>query len=160
MHCKGWRLVRRHHIADAFSGIGCDFADGRWHTKGNRLVYASESLSTAMLELLAHGESFTSLQQKFVAFSFSVSGEHPVEWSAAALEERTPLWRSPVPVSFTQQSGDRWILTRSTLLLRVPSAVVPVYHNLLINPAHAHFSKLNIEGPFEVPVDVRLIQTS
>jgi RES domain-containing protein len=156
MVCKGWRIVRRTFIADAFSGKGCDFADGRWHTMGNRVVYASETLSTAMLELLANGATFENLRDHYVSFSFSIDTE-PLEWTTRDLEQRTPLWRSPVPISFTQNSGDRWILSKTGILLRVPSAVVPVDYNLLINPAHPDAGNLHISGPFDLPVDERLL---
>jgi RES domain-containing protein len=52
--------------------------------------------------------------------------------------------------------GARWLDSKSSLALRVPSAVVPAEDALLITPEHQAFDELGIEGPFDPETDDRL----
>jgi hypothetical protein len=49
-----WRLCKIKHIA--FDGEGARRAGGRWNRRGTPVVYTSQSLSLAALELLVHCE--------------------------------------------------------------------------------------------------------
>lgn len=40
----------------------------------------------------------------------------------------------------TREIGDSWLMENDNLLLRVPSAIMPHTHNLLLNPAHPQAS--------------------
>ena len=46
---KVWRLCKRRHAA--FDGEGARLAGGRWNRPGGAVVYTSESLALAALEL-------------------------------------------------------------------------------------------------------------
>jgi RES domain-containing protein len=48
----------------------------------------------------------------------------------------------------TQEFGSDWARSRSTVALRVPSAVVAGEFNYVLNPEHPDFSKLDV-GPAE-----------
>ena len=45
-------------------------------------------------------------------------------------------WRDEVPPPELMEIGDRWILSRSSAILKVPSVIVPSEFNYLINPNH------------------------
>ena len=51
---RAWRLIKAVHADDAFSGEGARRGGGRWNSKGVRIVYTSESLSLATLEVMVH----------------------------------------------------------------------------------------------------------
>ena len=55
----------------------------------------------------------------------------------------------------TQALGDAWLAAGDSLLLRVPTAIVPENCNFIFNPAHpeAHTAKLT---SFDFPADKRL----
>ena len=40
--------------------------------------------------------------------------------------------------------GDNWIKSNSSLLLKVPSIVIPEEYNYLVNPLHKNFNKVKI----------------
>jgi len=44
--------------------------------------------------------------------------------------------------------------------LSVPSAVVPMHRNTLLNIQHPRFSDLAIDGPTPFPIDTRLAASS
>src|SRR5947208_14688306 len=47
---------------EAFNGQGGRQASARWHTAGQAVVYAAQSLSLAVLEILVHLKQTTDLQ--------------------------------------------------------------------------------------------------
>lgn len=53
--------------------------------------------------------------------------------------------------------GDEWIDAGGTALLMVPSALVPVEMNVVINPQHDDFIELDISQAFDLPLDKRLL---
>ncbi len=50
----GWRIVKAKRAKTAFSGEGARVYEGRWNSAGVAMVYCSEHLSLAALEILAH----------------------------------------------------------------------------------------------------------
>jgi RES domain-containing protein len=60
-----------------------------------------------------------------------------------------PDWRAQQ--ARTQQLGMRWLASKASLALWVPSFVEPAESNLLINPAHADYVKIKLvveKNPF------------
>jgi RES domain-containing protein len=57
-------------------------------------------------------------------------------------------WR--YEVSLTRDLGDAWFAARESLVMLVPSVVIEVEWNLLINPRHADFPRMKIvqQRPF------------
>ena len=150
---RAWRIIKTRYSKDAFSGEGARLYGGRWNSSGTRMVYTSGSKSLATLELLVH------LHSTSVLPSFSIC---PVDFDDSLVEFLEPAklprdWRqSPPPISL-QTIGDDWISRSSTVVLRVPSAVIESEYNYLINPLHINFKKLVI-GSMEVfKLDPRLI---
>ena len=71
-------------------------------------------------------------------------------------EDLPPAWRrDPAPQS-VKNLGDRWVRTARSLVLQVPSAVVPSESNYLINPSHPDFGQIEITGPIDPQIDPRL----
>jgi RES domain-containing protein len=54
------------------------------------------------------------------------------------------------------QVGDRWIESRKSAVLRVPSAVVRSGHLYLLNPAHHDFDRVQVEQIEPFAFDPRL----
>jgi RES domain-containing protein len=70
--------------------------------------------------------------------------------------EPPPDWSSRIPTASTQAIGDAWVRSGATAILRVPSVVVPVEYNYLINPAHPDARRIAIGSPMAFPFDARL----
>jgi RES domain-containing protein len=64
---------------------------------------------------------------------------------------------SPVPVS-TQRIGDAWVLSGETAILAVPSSIIPLEENYLLNPLHPDFAKITIHPAESFYFDPRLAQ--
>ena len=116
------------------------------------MVYTAESQSLAALEILVHTADPNDLVDlDYVAI--------PVELDERMINEAAKLprdWRGyPAPHS-TMKIGDQWALAKSSLALRVPSAIIPAEWNYLLNPAHLDFSKLSIGKALSFDFDSRL----
>jgi RES domain-containing protein len=65
-------------------------------------------------------------------------------------------WRSIPAPAVLAETGDRWFKTQETAILAVPSVVIPVEYNYLINPAHPDFAKCTLNYPQAFEFDPRL----
>ena len=57
----------------------------------------------------------------------------------------------------TRAWGDRWLEEASSPVLRMPSNIVPIESNFLINPSHPRFKKYTISTPQPVAIDPRVL---
>lgn len=149
-----WRLTKARYQDTAFSGYGAILHAGRWHRKGIPVVYVSESPALALLETMVHVEESDLLAFEYVAIPIRAEETHSEHLNSKDLPADWNAW--PWPAT-TQQIGTQWVKQQRSVLLRVPSAVVPRQSNYLLNPTHPEFSQLDI-GPAEpFPIDPRLV---
>jgi RES domain-containing protein len=141
---QAWRIVHKRFAENAFSGEGPYLYGGRWNSPGHRVVYVSQSISLATLEVLVNGLKPEQIHD-YIFFSIMI----PVKQIQKIEKESLPDdWNNdPVPHS-TQAVGDKWFAKRKSLALQVPSAVVVQEYNFLLNPLHPEFAGLKI-GPAE-----------
>lgn len=64
---RAYRLVKARYADTAFDGSGAKAHGGRWNSKGVTMVYASDSVALAALELLVH--LHRSVLQQYVLFN-------------------------------------------------------------------------------------------
>jgi RES domain-containing protein len=145
-----WRVVKRAHAATAFDGKAAARFGGRWNSPGRRAIYASATKSLAVLEILVHLDVGRPLP-RLVAFGFEVDAR-----LIETLGRLPRSWRTVEGMPLTQRLGDEWLAAGRTLVLAVPSAIVPEESNYVLNPAHPAFAKLKIGSPTPFVLDPRL----
>jgi len=135
---RAYRLVKARYADTALDGSGAKAHGGRWNSKGVAMVYASESIALAALELLVHLHRSDILNQ-YRLYSLELPDDSVLSLDVRAL----PVdWRrEPAPMS-TAKIGDEWAASLQSPALAVPSTIVPSQQNILINPAHEDFHKL------------------
>lgn len=148
----GWRLVKRRYASNAFSGEGARRYGSRWTSPGRPAVFLSEHLSLAALEVLVHAHDET-LLAAYHAFRVELDEAQVEPLSPAALPEE---WAASPVAPAVRMAGDRWLQEGRALALRVPSAVVPVEFNIVLNPAHPSYADLRIHEPRPFGFDPRL----
>ena len=148
-----WRILKADYAAAAFTGDSAALYPGRWNGDGVKMVYAAGSLSLAALELFVHLQG-DGMKIKFVCFKVAIPGRIKI---GEVGHGRLPRgWRTyPAPES-TQQIGTDWAKKKDSLLLRVPSVIIPAEHDYLINPLHPDFSSLKISDPVPFSFDPRM----
>lgn len=146
-----WRLTKTKHLSHAWDGEGARLTGGRWNSVGTAVVYTSATLSLALVETLVHVPS--GLLPAYTAI--------PIQFDAALVTRLEPRrlpadWTTnPAPRS-TQAIGDAWVDDASSVILQVPSVVVPLESNYVLNPRHRDFSRIRIGKPAAFPFDARL----
>ncbi len=79
---------------EALSGAGGLYDDGRWHKKGSRVVYTSESSTLCMVERLVHAdELFTDQRPDRVLLPIQLPAVSFSRITPEQLAERDPNWR-------------------------------------------------------------------
>ena len=149
---KLWRICRRRYVAEAASGEGARLYGGRWNSRGVRVVYASTSLALAAVE------TFVNLEPNLrPADLVSIEGEisEAVEVEKVDLETLPGRWHETRDESL-RRFGNEWIEAGRTVALLVPSAAIRGEWNVLLNPAHAEFSKVKFRQPEPFKFDVRM----
>ena len=146
-----WRITKNKYQDSAFTGEAAEITGGRWNSQGTRIVYAFSSISLSILEILVHLESSSILS------SYSVLPFHFDESLVSEVkEEDLPRgWATLPPPVPSQRVGDRWAHAQTSLLLNVPSAVVPLEFGYLLNPVHPDIDKVKIGHPVPLPLDER-----
>jgi len=151
---QAWRIVKKQYAADAFSGEGARLAGGRFNSPGIAVVYTASSLALAELEILVNLPT-ERLLERYIAFRvrFDTSLLHVLRDA-----DLPPNWRTDPAPRAVKQIGDQWVQKAQSVVLSVPSAVVPAERNYVLNPAHADFDTIVIEGPLDPGIDPRLRQ--
>lgn len=150
-----WRIVKSTYAAQAFDGEGARLYGGRWSSPGVRMVYTADSAALAALELLARLNDVRALPS-FVLISAELPERLVADLDVAALPAN---WRSTPAPPKLQQLGDAWAKSRTSAALRVPSAIIELQHNYLLNPDHPKFGSVQTGAARPFTFDYRLLQT-
>jgi RES domain-containing protein len=145
--------ISRQKFATDLSGTGARLFGGRWNSVGISMLYTSTSRSLATLEVLVHTtHNFVpnDLEMVTIKIPDTISKEE-IKYKKIA----TQIKQHGIDARF-QNIGDKWIKSNSSLLLMVPSVIIPEEMNVLINPFHAEFHKLKIIARKPFRFDVRL----
>jgi RES domain-containing protein len=147
-----WRISNHRDLV----GGGGLRAAGRWHSPGRPIVYCAEHPASALLEILAHLDvaNLAALPDGYQLLEVAVPDA--VEIESLPTHALALKWQSDEAA--TQGIGDRWLASRSSALLRVPSALVPKVWNYLVNPAHPAAAQLRITAAARYPFDTRLFK--
>jgi RES domain-containing protein len=149
---RAWRILNARNAAAAFSGDGSRRSGGRWNSRGNRAVYLADSLALATLEVMVHGVTYETLQQ-YVCIYAAIPEKLIQEVDLKSLPKN---WREDLPPLALRELGDRWLRGQTSAALKVPSAVIPVEFNYVLNPRHKDFPKIELAEPLSLAFDKRL----
>ncbi len=124
-----WRICRKPYVDTALDGIGGIDTSGRCHTKEHPIVYTATSAALAALEVLVHVDPLTL----------------PEGWHSV-----------PAPASL-QSLGSSWLTSGRTAAVNVPSAIITVERNVLLNPRHPEAQRIRNTSDAAFTFDPRLL---
>jgi len=129
-----WRIARRRHALDR-RGVGARNGGGRWNHVGTGVIYAGCTIAIAALEKFVHlaGIVPPDLVLARLQLPEPYSAERPT------LAELPADWNIVPPARGSMELGSRWARERRSLVLYVPSALVPEECNAVLNPDHPEF---------------------
>lgn len=144
------RITTKPYIND-LSGTGAMLYGGRWNEKGIRMLYTSESLSLAVLEIMAN------LSSSKLHNLYCVELDFPDELKIQNIDTLPKQWNLFPYKRYTVEQGSQFV-NKGGLCLRVPSAIVPSEHNYLLNPLHDHFYQIKVKDARPFLVDQRFVK--
>jgi RES domain-containing protein len=149
-----FRIAKTRSIRD-LSGTGARVHGGRWNRKDIPVVYTSENRSLATLEFLVH-VPLSLLPNNLSIACLDIPDDIVVEQISIA--DLPKNWRGyPAPPELADL-GSEWAIAMRSLLLRVPSVVVPDEFNILINPKHPDMNRVVISSVERYIFDRRLLR--
>ena len=108
-----------------------------------------------MAEVLVH-VSINNLPDDFLMLTIYLPDSLPVR--TITEKELPDYWQKTIPLEGTQKIGDQFINQNDYIALKVPSAVVPGDHNILIHPNHPEIHQIKIIDEVLFPFDERLFK--
>ena len=146
-----WRIATATHAA--FDGEGARRYGSRWTPKGLAVVYASATLSLAALERFVHTDPDLDPAD---LIGIRIDVDDGVATQSVDVDDLPIDWRHyPAPEALGRFGGN-WLAASRSVVLSVPSAVIPHERNYLLNPAHADFRRLVIGRPEPFSFDPRM----
>ncbi len=152
-----WRICKQRYAAYAFSGEGARLYGGRWNPPGTRMVYTSSSLALAAMELFVHldpSDAPSDLVSLSATFHHKELDVHRID-----MDQLPGDWRR-IDHPVLQSLGAAWIVSQCSVVLEVPSVAIEGEWNVLLNPAHPGFSKMEPGAPKPFHFDSRMFQSA
>lgn len=135
-----WRLMKARY-APGLDGVGARRIGGRWNPPGRGMVYCASNLSLAVLESFVHLPAPLRSAEKFPPM-VAVRLTLPQNAEIAQCPLQDPL---EADLATTQGCGADWLNAAETLAMSVPSYVVGLEQNILLNPDHPQISEVSHE---------------
>jgi len=111
----------------------------RWNDKNQFVLYTGSSRSLCALELLVRRASINGMiPYKIMVIDLKVSTK---QIKTVGLQELGDNWRTTGAYPILREKGSHWYSSYDSLVLKVPSAVIPQEHNFIINTTHPDFKK-------------------
>lgn len=114
-------------------------ASNRWNKRGEYVIYTGEARSLSTLELVVHRNAVKpDIPYEIMVISI------PDDDTFIKNIRTTDLpvdWRNLSAYTVLQEIGSQWYSGRESLVLRVPSSVIPQESNYIINTRHEAFEE-------------------
>ena len=147
-----YRIANLKYKDSTLSGIGAERVGGRWNEVGTRAVYCSENISLALLEYYVHSENIALLPKKILVAKI----EFPDKFIIEELKELPEKWNQYPYSSKSAAVFTALAKNRDFFALKVPSTIVGLEHNIILNPLYKEFGKVEVVEYFTLPIDERL----
>ena len=133
------------------SGTGGLYYDGRWHKLGTKILYFSEHISLAKLEVLAN----SIIRPKNMVL-ITINVKQPFSMKHLKLDDLPNSWDGYPYLESVQLLTSNWIEHQESLLLKVPSAQAQYEYNYLMNPLHSEMKNVELISVEPIKFDRRL----
>jgi RES domain-containing protein len=128
----------------------------RWNMDGQYVIYAGSSRSLSTLELIVHkGVVKPNASYKVMVLSIA-DDDYLIK--QILIKDLPNNWRQTSAYHTLQKIGSEWYAKQESLMLKVPSAVIPMEFNFIINTIHPKFaSKVKLVRTEDYFYDKRLL---
>jgi len=147
-----YRVANVKYKDSTLSGIGAEKVGGRWNEVGTRAVYCSENISLALLEYYVHSQNIAYLPKGLLIAKIQI----PDDFEIKEIEELPAGWNQYPYTSKTTKIFTEFAKDRNAFALKVPSTIVGVEFNFILNPLYRDFGKVEVVEFLDIPIDDRL----
>jgi RES domain-containing protein len=112
-------------------------AANRWNKKDEFVIYYGSSRSLSTLEMVAH-RSYINISSQYKLLIISISDESLIK--ETDIRDLPENWKSIEAYVELQEIGSKWYQSNESLVLKVPSAIIPQEYNYIINTKHPLFA--------------------
>jgi len=146
--------ITQQAFAEDLTGNGARLFGGRWNSEGIFALYTSSSRSLALLETLAHTPAkFLDIKEYQLITIFVPDNIHTEK---IALKDLPDGWDAPDTRPFTKKIGDSFLNEKKSLLVEVPSVMMPEEINYVLNPMHEAMKQVKIVDRRRIFFDKRV----
>jgi RES domain-containing protein len=146
-----WRISN--HVT--LDGEGGRRTPARWHSGGAPIVYLATATGNALVEVLVHQQVEDDERPLFFTLLHITA---PDDLAIPLLHTpKDDAWK--LDLSLTRKLGDAWLKSKTSVLARVPSAILPATFNYLLNPLHPDAKRIKIKASHQASYDPRLVRT-
>ncbi len=147
-----YRLIKAAFSHEPLSGEGAARYGGRWNPKGIGLLYTTKSPALSLLEILVHIDPQRIPNYHLVTIEVPDSVR---SYRAIDLPEGWQSVGTSQPLSSQTFLLD-WLQEPDLLVMEVPSVILPIMSNYLINPRHPLYADCRVVRSELLAIDERL----
>ena len=147
-----WRIAKAKRAHD-LSGVGAALDGGRWNDVDVPALYMGLTPAICCLETFMHTTRYPALPLKITRFVLPDDETLYLEPNSLELPKG---WEVIPPDRPSMTFGTTWLQDKTHLGLIVPSAVLPLERNIMINPKHPAMGKVRVDEVFDFMYDERM----
>lgn len=151
---RAWRIAKEKRATD-LTGKGAAIEGGRWNNQDVPAVYMGMTPAICCLETFVHATGRPTIPLKITCFELPAD---PLLYKTMQGRDLPAGWASVPADSPSMDFGTEWLLSNSTLGLIVPSAILPLESNIVINPNHPAVSQIRVTEIYDFMYDPRMFE--
>lgn len=149
---RAWRICKTSRATD-LSGIGAGIEGGRWNEQQVDAVYMGLSPAICVLETFVHQNGPPLIPMTIT--EWALPEDEDLYWEPNQAE--LPVGWNALPADTPSMSfGTQWLRQGGQLGLIVPSAVMPLERNIVLNPRHPAIKQVVVTRQDTFVYDTRM----
>ena len=128
----------------------------RWNKNGEFVIYAAANIALACLENIVHRNKKGLLGQ-FRLLKIDIPKR--VSIKNINLDSLPKEWSDEINFKICQEIATQWLENSESCVMSVPSVIIPLENNYLINPQHPDFRFIKLVSVEEFTFDNRIKST-
>ncbi|MEH6389140.1 MAG: RES family NAD+ phosphorylase [Pseudomonas profundi] len=149
---RAWRISKAKRAKD-LSGQGAAFEGGRWNEVEIRALYLGLSPGICCLETFVHQNLRPIIPMKITVLELP---DDPALYLEPALGDLPNGWNALPADRPSMDFGTDWLNRGEQLGLILPSAVMPLERNIMLNPLHPAMKEVQIVDVLDFSYDDRM----
>lgn len=148
-----WRIAQRKYALDKLCAGAAQYG-GRWNRVGMPALYCGTSIAICCLEKFVHVGAAALPPLVLVAIDLP----DDTAWFGPGVDELPPGWDAMPTSGAAQAFGGDWLARGGELAMKVPSAIVAEEANVILNPHHRDYARVQLSVLRPFTFDERLFK--